>query len=173
LIATCPDAVVVAVVDGVDELLEGGADDVESVDDAVASCELLELLELVDELDVSEVELVVVVVGGAVVVVVVVVVVAAGSTTIVPCIELWILQWYGNVPAVLNVWDTGASGFRQSSVWLSFVHVGLVSNEPSSAVAVWATSSLFVHWTESPTFTVTVAGLNAKFWTRTPCVETA
>jgi len=39
-----------------------------------------------------------------------------------------------------------------------------VLNEPSSAVAVWGTVSLFVQVTLSPTFTATFAGAKAKPW---------
>ena len=148
-------SVVVVVVDDVVVVV-----DEDVVDDEVVDAELLE--ELDDEDDDAAVD----VVGASVVVVVSsVVVVLAGSTTTVPCMEEWILQWYAQVPALRNVTEKGSLGFRQlSSCEWAASQLGLVSNDPSSAVAVCATESLLVHVTVSPSLTVTLTGLKAKFW---------
>ena len=65
----------------------------------------------------------------------------------------WILQWYVNVPADVNVWLYVAPG----------VSVSLVV-PPVSMVTVWPTVSWFVQVTEPPTLTLIVAGPKAKFW---------
>jgi len=74
---------------------------------------------------------------------------AAASTVIVPVIDEWILQWYGNDPAVENV-----------AVPVPLLPIVPVSNDPSSAVAVWACASEFVHVIVSPTVTVIFRGEN-------------
>ena len=76
---------------------------------------------------------------------------------IVPVIDEWILQWYGNDPAVENV-----------AVPVPLAPIVPVSNDPSSAVAVCAVASEFVHVTVSPTVTVTSGGANAN-----PAIATA
>jgi hypothetical protein len=65
----------------------------------------------------------------------------------VPVIDEWILQWYGNEPAVENVADPDPP-----------LPIVPVSNDPSSAVAVWACASEFVHVIVSPTVTVMFRG---------------
>src|SRR6478672_3628876 len=76
---------------------------------------------------------------------------AAASTVIVPVIDEWILQWYGNDPAVENV-----------AVPVPLLPIVPVSNDPSSAVAVCAVASEFDHVTVSPTVTVMLDGENAN-----------
>ena len=76
---------------------------------------------------------------------------------IVPVIDEWILQWYGNDPAVENV-----------AVPVPLAPIVPVSNDPSSAVAVCAVASEFVHVIVSPTVTVTSCGENAN-----PAIATA
>jgi hypothetical protein len=72
-------------------------------------------------------------------------------------IEGWTEQWYGYDPALLNVKVNVAPG-ATDGLW----------NAPLSLVTVWATLSLLVHVTVSPTLTVRSAGANAKF-----AIETA
>jgi len=61
--------------------------------------------------------------------------------------------------------ENGTFGFRQvSSCWCVASHDGLVSNEPSSAVAVCANWSLLSKLTVSPTSTVTDGGVNVELW---------
>ena len=87
-------------------------------------------------------------VGGVVAPAVGAAVAAAPWTVTVPVIVGWIVQWYGNVPAVANV----TAPVPPPPAMLP------ASQDASSAVAVWACASEFVHVTVSPTFTVTLAG---------------
>jgi len=73
---------------------------------------------------------------------------------IVPCIELWILQWNGYEPAAVNV--------RLPVAPLAIVPVSHA--DWLSSVTVCPAVSLFVHVIVSPTLAVTVAGSNAKFF---------
>jgi len=68
-----------------------------------------------------------------------------------PCIELWISQWYLNVPAfsALIVFDP--------------LENGVVSKLPSSAVMLWLVPSSFVTVMVSPTFAVKGVGEKLKF----------
>src|SRR3954469_6151250 len=74
---------------------------------------------------------------------------AAASTTTVPVIWVWIEQWYGNEPAVAKVIAFDAP-----------LPIDPVSNDPSSAVAVWDCWSEFVHVTVSPALIVMLPGEN-------------
>ena len=65
----------------------------------------------------------------------------------------WKVQWYANVPAVSRV-----------SVALAPGSIGPVSNDPSSAVTVWAVVSLLVIVIVVPAATDRSPGLNAKSW---------
>ena len=76
----------------------------------------------------------------------------AAFTSTVPFMNGCGVQMYWNVPAVSKVSDR----------LLPLPNVP-VSKLPSSAVAEWATSSLFLHVTVSPTSTVIDFGENAKF----------
>src|SRR3954454_21873554 len=63
----------------------------------------------------------------------------------------WMAQWYANVPAFANVCEK-----------VAFDASDLLSNEPSSAVTVWAVAPVLVHVTLLPTLTVTVPGSKPK-----------
>src|SRR5262245_30883478 len=62
----------------------------------------------------------------------------------------WIEQWYGNDPAVANVWVPPPFGSSSRSKLLS------------SAVNVWATPCVFLMSTAEPAFTVSVGGEKAN-----------
>src|SRR3954454_2351385 len=79
------------------------------------------------------------------------------STVTVPVIEGWIVQMYGNVPAVVKVCEP-----------LLFLLIVPVSKLLSLAVAVWGAMSWFVQVIVSPTCTLEVLGLNWKFLIVTP-----
>jgi hypothetical protein len=68
---------------------------------------------------------------------------------IVPCIPEWYVQWYANVPAWLKV----------TPELVEFAGMFPVSKLASSAVAVWATLSLFFQVTVVPLETVKGLGL--------------
>jgi hypothetical protein len=74
-------------------------------------------------------------------------------TAMVPVIDGWMLQWYAKVPA-----------FRNTKVNVPPRVSGPLSHAPDVAVVVCEAPSMFVHVTLSPTFTVSDAGVNAKFW---------
>ena len=73
------------------------------------------------------------------------------STTIVPCIDVWMPQMYGNVPGSLNVNENVAPLSRSGD-----------ANEPSSDSTVCVSLSPFVQVTTVPGWTVNSAGLKAK-----------
>jgi hypothetical protein len=77
--------------------------------------------------------------------------VGEASTTTVPCMNGWIVQTYGNVPAWVNVCDALCPFCRVpvSKLW-------------SFAVAVCAVGPLLVHVIVSPTWIVIEAGENLK-----------
>src|SRR5438477_10164358 len=79
------------------------------------------------------------------------------STVTVPFIDGWIEQMYGNEPAFVKVWEPVLP-----------LLIVPVSKLPSLAVAVCGAMSWFVQVIVSPTCTVEVPGVNAKFLIVTP-----
>ena len=79
--------------------------------------------------------------------------VLTACTTTVPFMNEWMLQWYANVPALVNVNEREAPAV-----------ITPVSHVPVSEVDVWLNASRFVHVTVSPTLIVVAAGANAEFW---------
>ena len=75
-------------------------------------------------------------------------------TVIVPVMKVWIEQWYGNEPDLVNVNEKDLPGVRSPE-----------PNAPPSAVTVWVgppiCDSLFVHVTVSPTWIETELGVKA------------
>jgi hypothetical protein len=73
-------------------------------------------------------------------------------TTILPRINVgWIVQWYLNVPTLLNTWPKVAPGASTPE-----------SHKPLFDVVVWLTLPPFVHLTFVPFAIVIVLGLKAK-----------
>ncbi len=91
-------------------------------------------------------------VGGAVVA-------AAPATVTVPVMNVWIAQWYWNVPATPKATVFDAPGFSSP-----------VSKAPVFDVAVWASPPRFVQVMLSPTLIAMVRGLKSKSSTVTACV---
>lgn len=82
-------------------------------------------------------------------------------TVTVPRIELWILQWYANVPALANV-----------NVYESPDPKVPLSKSAWSEVTVWVTP-VFVHVTVVPTLTLIAVGLKPKSTTVTALPDAA
>jgi len=82
------------------------------------------------------------------------------STTIVPCIVVWIAQWYAYVPAAAN--GIGA-------LLIPGPRNPVLKPPGASAVAVWVEGPAFCHVTVSPALTVFVDGSKTKSRIATVC----
>lgn len=88
-------------------------------------------------------------------------------TMMVPCMKVWILQWYRNVPSLLKVKENFWP-------WLSWPLMNMApveNNGVASLMMVCGAESWFVQVTVVPVGTVTDAGTKAKFWIPTSTVD--